>query len=105
MQVGTARVTRLRDVTLGYDSGTIDNKSTLPSTPESHMLMYDFDNNCSIILRTSGTEPKIKCYSEISSGSSGGSQTEAELRETLVAFVEECIEVMLQPKVNHLVAA
>ena len=104
VEVGSSKVTRLRDVTLGFDSGTHDKKSTLPLTPDSHMIMYEFDNNCSIILRTSGTEPKIKCYSEISSGSDK-QQSEVKLRDNLVEFVNQCILHLLQPEKNYLVMA
>lgn len=107
LRVGCAQVTRVRDITLGFDSAMPDKKSTLPLTPEAHMIMYEFDNDCSIILRTSGTEPKIKCYSEMSSSSMDRSEgkDKSALKATLVAFVNECISVMLQPEVNHLVLA
>lgn len=103
-QVGSAIVTRLRDITKGYDSEMSDKKSTLPLTPDSHMIMYEFDNNASIILRTSGTEPKIKCYSDMSAGSAG-SENDSELHATLASFVNECVDYLLQPQVNHLVLA
>jgi phosphomannomutase len=104
MEVGSAKVTRVRDITLGFDSGMADLRSTLPLTPDSHMIMYEFDNDCSIILRTSGTEPKIKCYSEKSS-SSGAAAKESEEYSTLVTFVKECISFLLQPQENSLVLA
>lgn len=48
-----AKIVSLQDVTLGYDStNTVDHSSSLPTTPESHMLMYEFDNGCSVTLRT-----------------------------------------------------
>ena len=112
MHVGGVRVTRVRDVTRGFDSGMSDQKSSLPLTPDSHMIMYEFDNACSIILRTSGTEPKIKCYSEISDGGGAVEGTEGAerkeesvLRSALVDFVHDCISVMLQPDQNGLVLA
>ena len=40
----------------------------LPTTPGSHMIMLTFDNGVSVTLRTSGTEPKIKFYTELAEG-------------------------------------
>mmetsp|Transcript_14812 Transcript_14812/g.22304 ORF Transcript_14812/g.22304 Transcript_14812/m.22304 type:complete len:605 (+) Transcript_14812:24-1838(+) len=98
-KTGDSCVVSVKDITMGYDSTTPDGISVLPRTPDSHMIMFEFDNRCSIILRTSGTEPKIKCYSEMV-GNSGASADEA--RETLACFVEMCIQEMLQPDVNGL---
>lgn len=87
-------IVAIQDITTGYDSTTEDLKSTLPMTPDSHMLMFEFANGVSITLRTSGTEPKIKFYTEIA-GKSG--QTTAELKALLVSFVDQVVEEMLQP--------
>ena len=76
---------------MGYDSrASPGEKSTIPTTPESEMIMYEFANGCTgkekytlllfqssggkkskkivyctVTLRTSGTEPKIKYYTEL----------------------------------------
>ena len=47
-----------------YDSSTPDGKPTLPCDPNSEALTLTFHNGIQITLRTSGTEPKIKYYSE-----------------------------------------
>jgi phosphomannomutase len=99
-QTGSVAVKRIRDITLGYDSQTEDGKSTLPVTPESEMLMFEFENNCTLIIRTSGTEPKIKCYSEMVSQDSD--VTEETIRSQLKDFIELCIEEMIQPQVHGL---
>lgn len=56
------RVTRIRD----YESGQILDKTsgeTLPTgLPHSNVLFYDLEEGCSLIVRPSGTEPKIKLY-------------------------------------------
>jgi phosphomannomutase len=104
-QVGNHRVRRVRDVTLGYDSesNAANNSSSdmqLPATSDANMIMFEFDNDASVILRTSGTEPKIKCYSEMMAGSSHSSK--AELETTLSSFVELCIQKLIQPHENNL---
>ena len=37
---------------------------TLPVSPSSQMITFTFENGCVVTLRTSGTEPKIKYYTE-----------------------------------------
>lgn len=92
-------IVSIQDITKGYDSTSADHKSTLPMTPDSHMIMFEFANGVSATLRTSGTEPKIKYYTEIA-GQPG--QSTEELRSKLVTFVNGMIDVMLQPAKNGL---
>ena len=93
------KVISIKDITLGYDSTTKDLQSDLPKTPDSHMIMYEFSNHCTLILRTSGTEPKIKYYTEMV----GNSNEEThEIYNKLKIFVDLIIEDMLQPIENNL---
>jgi phosphoglucomutase len=96
---GNVAVKRIRDITMGYDSTSADKKSSLPVTPDSEMLMLEFENNCSLIVRTSGTEPKIKLYSEMVGQ---GDEMEEDIKERLKAFIELCIEEMIQPNLHGL---
>jgi phosphomannomutase len=91
----------VKDVTMGYDSASANGKSDLPTTKDSHMIMYEFDNGCSVTLRTSGTEPKIKFYTEIA-GVPSKMQTRKELENELKVFVDTLVDEMLQPDVNNL---
>jgi len=96
------KISRIKDITIGYDSNSIDLKSDLPVTPDSHMIMFEFENDLnpiSMILRTSGTEPKIKFYTEIK-GTPG--QKREELDEILHTFVDNSIEHLLQPQLHGL---
>ena len=93
------QIVNLVDVTKGYDSSSADHTSSLPLTPESHMIMYEFDNGCSVTLRTSGTEPKIKFYTEIA-GKPG--QAREEVNQLLHTFVDQLVEEMLQPTLRGL---
>lgn len=63
---GKLTITRWRDMTLGYDSDTADNKPELPVDQGSHMLTLWLDDNIKFTLRGSGTEPKVKCTSPAS---------------------------------------
>lgn len=95
-------ITAIKDVTLGYDSTTFDHKSTLPVTADSHMIMFEFENSVTVTLRTSGTEPKIKFYTEIA-GRPG--QQRQELEPLLHTFVNALVNEMLQPDLHGLVRA
>lgn len=52
-------------MTTGYDNTKPDNKAVLPISKSSQMITFTFKNGLVITLRTSGTEPKIKYYSEL----------------------------------------
>lgn len=52
-------------MTVGTDTEQEDGKAKLPSSRSSQMVTLTFENGVIITLRTSGTEPKIKYYSEI----------------------------------------
>ena len=97
--VAGAAVTRTVDVTTGYDSGSSSGKGELPTTPGSHMIMLSFDNGVSVTLRTSGTEPKIKFYTELAGGAG---QSAAAVKDTLTAFVDGVVEELLQPTLHGL---
>ena len=55
----------VRDLTTGYDNTKSDNKAVLPVSKSSQMITFYFTNGLVVTLRTSGTEPKIKYYSEL----------------------------------------
>lgn len=90
------KVVWVRDLTSpGYDSLQSDNKPLLP-TSSSQMITFKLENGTLITLRTSGTEPKIKYYTELKSTSLEKAQSE------LTYIVETMIEDLLEPKINHL---
>lgn len=66
-KVGDYEVTAVRDLTLGYDSRTGDGRAELPLNLGGEMITYYF-GEAEVTLRSSGTEPKIKFYSEMPLG-------------------------------------
>ncbi|RYH31243.1 hypothetical protein EON65_03130 [archaeon] len=95
------KITTITDVTKGYDSNVADGVCALPCTPDSHMIMFEFENGASVTLRTSGTEPKIKFYTEMQ-GSLGSDVDKETLRAQLKAFVDLLVDEMLEPAKNGL---
>uniref|UniRef100_A0A6A7G3A3 Phosphoglucomutase-2-like n=1 Tax=Hirondellea gigas TaxID=1518452 RepID=A0A6A7G3A3_9CRUS len=98
---GKYNVSNVRDLTTGYDSSTADKKATLPVTPSAQMITFCFSNSCVVTLRTSGTEPKIKYYSEMCATPQ---QTDwVALEEELTELVTAVVEELLQPTLNNLI--
>eukprot|EP00759_Apiculatamorpha_spiralis_P024895 PhF_6_TR28080/c0_g1_i1/m.41485/K15779/PGM2; phosphoglucomutase / phosphopentomutase len=67
--LGNFRVSAVRDLTVGYDSTTKDNKPLLPTSPAAQMITFTLStpggDQAVITVRGSGTEPKIKYYAEM----------------------------------------
>lgn len=62
---GKYRIKGVRDLTTGFDSRQPDGKALLPASASSQMITFYFDNGLDATIRTSGTEPKIKYYTEL----------------------------------------
>jgi phosphoglucomutase/phosphopentomutase len=66
---GRHRIDMIRDLTVGvivdFKNGGVRSKPKFPSSKSSEMITFYFENGCIMTIRTSGTEPKIKWYSEI----------------------------------------
>lgn len=62
---GKYQIKDVRDLTTGYDSSQSGYKATLPISKSSQMITFTFENGLVATLRTSGTEPKLKYYTEL----------------------------------------
>ncbi|PCH38295.1 phosphoglucomutase 1 [Wolfiporia cocos MD-104 SS10] len=67
--IASHRVTRVRDLTVGYDSGTAPTYKPVLPLSSGHMIQIWAQSptdgtSITLTLRTSGTEPKIKYYLE-----------------------------------------
>lgn len=62
---GKYEVISVRDLTTGYDSSQPDHQAILPISRSSQMITFTFKNGLVATLRTSGTEQKIKYYTEL----------------------------------------
>lgn len=84
-KLGQFAIKSVRDVTNGIDSALPPGgKSHLPSTPDAEMITIFFENGATVTVRASGTEPKVKYYSEMSSRESR-QQAQASLSEVVEA--------------------
>ncbi|KAL2095911.1 hypothetical protein ACEWY4_008059 [Coilia grayii] len=98
---GGYNIINVRDVTTGYDSAQPDQKCVLPVTKSSQMVTFTLQNGIVATLRTSGTEPKIKYYTEFCAppGKSDITHLEDELKKVTCALVDE----FLEPDKNNLI--
>lgn len=82
--LGKRKISRWRDLTLGFDSGTADGKPELPIDASAQMITCEMDGVV-FTARGSGTEPKIKLYIEAQSQTSGEARATADavLRDLL----------------------
>ncbi|KAL2098352.1 hypothetical protein ACEWY4_007559 [Coilia grayii] len=100
-ECGGISVIAVRDLTTGFDSNHPNNKAVLPTSKNSQMITFTFANGGVATMRTSGTEPKIKYYTELCAapGNSDLTQLKAELDNLVEAIVED----FFQPKINNLI--
>jgi len=78
---GKTRITRIKDISLGYDSKVDDKVPEDKSlSPSSEMISFELEDGTIMTLRGSGTEPKLKNYIE----SKGTSMLEAESKAEAV---------------------
>ena len=61
---GEHSVTRIKDVSLGYDSKTDEIPRDKAVSPSGEMITFELDGSTVMTLRGSGTEPKLKYYIE-----------------------------------------
>ncbi|XP_041438714.1 glucose 1,6-bisphosphate synthase-like [Xenopus laevis] len=98
---GPYGILHVRDVTMGYDSSQLNEKSVLPVSKSSQMVTFTFQNGCVATLRSSGTEPKIKYYAEMCG--SPGQGERSFLEEELKKVIDSLVENFLEPSRNGLI--
>lgn len=95
-------VTSVRDLTTGYDNSQPGNKAVLPVSADTQMITFNFSNGLVCTLRTSGTEPKIKYYSELCADPE--IKDKSLIENTLTEMVNAICQEFLQPEKNKLIA-
>ncbi|KAI5616561.1 phosphoglucomutase-2, partial [Silurus asotus] len=94
-------VSSVRDLTTGYDSNQPDLKAVLPTSKSSQMITFSFANGGVATMRTSGTEPKIKYYTELCAAP--GNSDVTQLKAELDTLVDAIVENFFQPTKNNLI--
>ncbi|XP_074649687.1 phosphopentomutase-like [Tubulanus polymorphus] len=100
--MGKYAIKSIRDLTTGFDNNFSDNRARLPVSKSSHMITFQFENGCVLTLRTSGTEPKIKFYTEFCADPSKNLNPDDVVQE-LELMVKALIDDFLQPEKNNLI--
>ena len=68
---------------------TLDFSKGIENLPKSDVLKYLLDGSCSVVVRPSGTEPKLKIYISVSSDSmEHASEEEKVLAKELEAYMD-----------------
>lgn len=101
---GPYKIQKIRDltadVTIDFTENGKISKPNLPSSKSSQMITFYFENGCVLTLRTSGTEPKIKWYSEIKQ--TDFTKTREQIRAELDDLIQHVIKDFYQPEKNNL---
>jgi len=97
---GKYKVESIRDLTTGFDSEQGDLRAILPVSKSSQMITINFTNGLNVTFRTSGTEPKIKYYTELCAKPE---EKDWELvASKLKIMVRDIVLELLQPKLHGL---
>lgn len=86
-QFGDYKISRIKDVPLGYDSATAQIPVDMHVEPSAEMITFELENGTVMTLRGSGTEPKLKYYVEAKGVSMEEAQAKAEKVEKTVTKV------------------
>ena len=82
-RIGKFRVTELLDYSQGVDG-----------LPKSDVLKFRFEGNLSLVVRPSGTEPKLKCYLSVSAA-------DAEAAEAVEKELHACVNTIIEEAGSH----
>jgi phosphoglucomutase len=98
-QLGTRKIVRWRDLTVGYDSKSKDHVPDLPVDKNAQMITCELSDGSRFTVRGSGTEPKIKLYIECVGKSS------EEAKKGAGEIQKDLLTEWFKPELNGLVLA
>ena len=85
--IGNMKVTAKRDYATGIIKYT-DGSEGVTGLPESNMLYFELEGGSAVIIRPSGTEPKIKAYILVRA------ENESEANTKIAACTEDCKKLL-----------
>uniref|UniRef100_A0A6M2DLH5 Putative phosphoglucomutase/phosphomannomutase n=1 Tax=Xenopsylla cheopis TaxID=163159 RepID=A0A6M2DLH5_XENCH len=97
---GKYEICRVQDLTAGYDS--LLGHPDLPCSKSSQVITFFFKNGFSVTLRTSGTEPKLKYYSEMRADPDV--KDLETIKQTVAEMITAVCQEFLQPVENNLIS-
>ena len=59
---GGLKVVSVSDYETSLTTDKLTGKQTAITLPKSNVLVFDLEQGAKVVIRPSGTEPKIKCY-------------------------------------------
>lgn len=80
----------VRDLSTGLDTRAADKKAALPLSKSSPLITFYLEKDLILSIRGSGTEPKIKWYSEIVTADPHG-------QKVLQEFAEKAVNELIRP--------
>lgn len=80
-EIAGKKVTRVADYKLSVTKDTVTGEETEITLPKSNVLSYSLEDNSKVIVRPSGTEPKIKAYIT----AFGSSRADSEAKTDVIA--------------------
>lgn len=97
--IGSRKITRWRDLTVGYDSASDDHVPDLPVDKSAQMITCVLEGGARFTVRGSGTEPKIKLYIECVDKTSESAKAGAE------EILQDLLREWFKPEANGLILA
>lgn len=89
-QIAGVHVRDVRDLSSGLDTRTADKKATLPLSKSSPLITFYLEQGIVLSIRGSGTEPKIKWYSECVTKDPNG-------QGALKEFTKKAVNELIRP--------
>ncbi len=87
-EIGGLSVISYSDFSESMTTDCKTGSTTTINLPKSNVLLYNLEQNCSVIIRPSGTEPKIKAYYTVVEGKAGNGD---EIFEKIKASTEKLL--------------
>lgn len=111
-EINKNKVVGIRDLTVGYDSEQKDGIPLLPIQKNTQLITFKLKTPqkelVEVTLRTSGTEPKIKYYSELIFSNQNNETPENtfnDLQKRIKEVMDPVLDYLIEPQENNLTSS